>query len=105
MSEVLQEALIDYRCSFPDFKEELPFWIHAAHGVCEEMLNEGVDDFNTSRIAECIEGRYPVARPINVDDLNALMEELAEVCAFYDGAHGYRGVWISERLNDGGLSE
>lgn len=105
MSEVLQGTLIDYKCSFPDFGSELVFWNHAAHRVCKEMLREGVDDFNPKKIAECIEERYPVTQPINADKHDVLMEELAEVCDFYDGAHGYRGVWISERLNYGGINE
>ncbi len=105
MSEVLQDTLFDYKRAFPNFETELPFWIKAAVKICEDMLGEGVDNFLPEDIAKRIEERYPVKQPINEDNYRVLTEELAEVCAFYDGAHGYRGVFIPERLNYGGQNE
>ncbi|NCU40793.1 hypothetical protein EOL73_03485 [Candidatus Saccharibacteria bacterium] len=93
MNEILQPPLFDYEHIFPDFKTERQFWTQAAEVVCGEINDVGDDDFRPDFIKECIEGRYPVKHPEDVNKYNTLMEDIAEVCEVYDGAHGYRGLW------------
>ena len=105
MIEVPQKPLFEHALNFRDSSEEAAFWIAAACNLCEEKLKTGMDNFSPLQVADEIATAYPVSLPLDEADRDRIMEEIAEVCASYEGAHGYRGLWTSNRLEYGGNNE
>ena len=100
-----QESLFEHALDFKDFGEEFAFWVAAARKLCEERLAAGQDDFLPLQLADELATLYPISLPTDKAEHDAIMEGIAEVCTFYDGAHGYCGLWTSNRLEYGGNNE